>query len=70
MLSETGRTKRNRQSATIQRADSDNGENEVYECSADAEERDLYEEMRRAASTVLLAMRSERDILAALQAQA
>jgi hypothetical protein len=35
--------------------------------SSISEEKSLYEEMRRVANTVLLAMRSERDILAALQ---
>lgn len=61
---------RSRQASMIQGANPDNGESGVHGYNAGTEERHLYEEMRRVASTVLLAMRSERDILAALQAQA
>lgn len=45
-----------------------NNENgEVRSGNAAKEERNLYEEMRRVARTVLLAMRSERDLVAALR---
>ena len=44
-----------------------NGDGEIRSGNSSSEEKNLYEEMRRVASTVLLAMRSERDILATLQ---
>jgi hypothetical protein len=61
---------RNRQVSIPQSATTSNGEGEVHAGDSSTEEKNLYEEMRRVASTVLLAMRSERDILAALQTQA
>ena len=61
---------RTRQVSTPQSATTNDGESETHVGNSSSEERNLYEEMRRVASTVLLAMRSERDILAALQTQA
>lgn len=58
---------RTRLMPTVQ-ASTSNGENEeVYTEDANKEEKSLYEEMRRVAQTVLLAMRSERDLMATLQ---
>lgn len=47
-----------------------NGDNDLAAENASKEEKALYEEMRRVARTVLLAMRSERDLMAALQEEA
>lgn len=46
-----------------------NGNEEARTVSVDNEEQNLYEEMRRVAKTVLLAMKSERDLFATLQAE-
>jgi hypothetical protein len=56
--------------STAQTATINDGESEVQAGNSSTEEKNLYEEMRRVASTVLLAMRSERDLVAALQTQA
>ncbi|MBI4181011.1 MAG: hypothetical protein HY528_03685 [Chloroflexi bacterium] len=56
-----------RSMSTGQAAIDNNGDNEGRVGNSVSEEKNLYEEMRRVANTVLLAMRSERDILAALQ---
>jgi len=58
---------RTRPASTAQTATSNDGEKEVQAGNSSTEEKNLYEEMRRVASTVLLAMRSERDLVAALQ---
>jgi hypothetical protein len=47
-----------------------NNGSEIQSEDSNKAERSLYEEMRRVANTVLLAMRSERDIMAALRMQA
>jgi hypothetical protein len=47
-----------------------NNGSEIQSEYSNKAERSLYEEMRRVANTVLLAMRSERDIMAALRMQA
>jgi len=52
---------------TAQPSTSNDKNDEVYTEDANKEEKSLYEEMRRVAQTVLLAMRSERDLMAALQ---
>jgi hypothetical protein len=57
---------RNRLMPTAQASTSNDENSEVYVEDAKKEE-NLYEEMRRVAQTVLLAMRSERDLMAALQ---
>jgi len=44
---------------------SDDGE--VHAEDTDKDEKNLYEEMRRVARTMLLAMRSKRDLVATLQ---
>jgi hypothetical protein len=56
-----------RLTSTPRTAVTNNGDEEIHTGNSETEEKSLYEEMRRVAKTVLLAMRSERDLLAALQ---